>query len=52
MLIGKSTMPLLMQSGKLKLEGNKKIVGVIKSLIKSFTPDFEIIPGTASETAD
>lgn len=46
LLIGKETMPSLIQSGKLKLEGDAKIIQTIKSLLVPFKPNFEIIPGT------
>ncbi len=52
LLVGEINMPTLLQTGKLKLQGEAKIIAIIKSAIVPFTPDFEIIPGTTLKTDD
>lgn len=46
-MMGASTFDDLMATGKAKFDGDRKPYEQLKGLLVSFTPDFEILPGTA-----
>jgi alkyl sulfatase BDS1-like metallo-beta-lactamase superfamily hydrolase len=50
-MMGTSTFDNLIAAGKAKFEGDRKPFEQLRSLMVSFTPDFEILPGTAASTA-
>jgi hypothetical protein len=35
------------QEGKARFDGDRTVIGKIRDLMVTFTPDFEILPGTA-----
>jgi len=35
------------QEGKAKFDGDRTVIGKLRDLMVTFTPDFEILPGTA-----
>ncbi|QKJ67297.1 MBL fold metallo-hydrolase [Deefgea piscis] len=45
-MTGQSTFEKLAQSGKVKLDGNKAVLGQLMSTQEKFDPRFEILPGT------
>lgn len=47
-MMGQASFPDLVQAGKAKLEGNADLLARLGGLMVAFTPDFEILPGTAS----
>jgi alkyl sulfatase BDS1-like metallo-beta-lactamase superfamily hydrolase len=46
-VMGKSSIEQLIQSGKMTLQGDPKPLGQLKSVLTPFNPIFEILPGTA-----
>lgn len=46
-MMGQASFPDLVQAGKAKLDGNAELLGRLGALMVTFTPDFEILPGTA-----
>ena len=48
-MIGASTFDDLIKDGKAKFEGDRKPFDQLRSLMVSFTPNFEILPGTAAK---
>ena len=46
-LMGKATFDEQIAAGKAKLVGNREVYEQIKTVLVHFTPDFEIMPGTA-----
>ncbi len=50
-MMGTSTFDDLIGSGKAKFAGNRKPFDQLRSLLVTFTPDFEILPGTAAAKA-
>jgi alkyl sulfatase BDS1-like metallo-beta-lactamase superfamily hydrolase len=46
-MMGASTFDDLIATGKAKFDGDRKPYEQLKGLLVSFTPDFEILPGTA-----
>jgi alkyl sulfatase BDS1-like metallo-beta-lactamase superfamily hydrolase len=49
-MMGVSSFDDLIQSGKAKFEGDRKPFDQLRGLMVSFTPNFEILPGTAPKT--
>ena len=47
-MMGLSTFEAMKESGKAKFEGNYKHFEELRNLLVVFTPDFEIMPGTAA----
>jgi alkyl sulfatase BDS1-like metallo-beta-lactamase superfamily hydrolase len=45
-MAGLTTLPALIDEGKVTLAGDPKPLGQLRSLLVEFTPDFEIMPGT------
>jgi len=43
---GIATFDELVASGKIKLDGNRKPIDQLRSILTRFTPDFELMPGT------
>lgn len=48
-MMGRSSFELLAKDGKAKLEGDTKRLQQLASLLVKFTPNFEILPGTAAK---
>lgn len=48
-VMGKSSIEQLIQGGKMKLQGDPKPLGQLKSVLAPFNPIYEILPGTASK---
>ncbi len=48
-VMGKTSLEALIQSGKMAMQGDPKPLGIIKSLLSSFNPIFPILPGTAAK---
>jgi alkyl sulfatase BDS1-like metallo-beta-lactamase superfamily hydrolase len=48
-MMGANTFDDLIKAGKAKFEGDRKSFDQLRSLMVSFTPDFEILPGTAAK---
>ncbi len=46
-MMGVAGFDQLASEGKAKLEGNREIIHKLRDLMVTFTPDFEILPGTA-----
>jgi alkyl sulfatase BDS1-like metallo-beta-lactamase superfamily hydrolase len=46
-MMGVSTFDKLLESGKAKFDGDRRPFDQLRGLLVTFTPDFEIIPGTA-----
>ena len=49
-MMGRSTFDELLAAGKAKFEGNRTPFDQFRSILVRFTPDFEILPGTAAPT--
>jgi len=49
-MMGRSTFDDLIAAGKAKFEGNRAGFDQLRSILLPFTPDFEILPGTAPKT--
>ena len=47
-MMGASTFDDLIKAGKAKFEGDRKPYEQLKAILVAFTPDFEILPGTAA----
>ena len=47
-MMGVSTFDDLIKAGKAKFEGDRKPYEQIKGILVTFTPNFEILPGTAA----
>ncbi len=48
-MMGASTFDDLIKAGKAKFDGDRKPYEQLKGILVSFTPDFEILPGTAAK---
>ena len=48
-MMGANTFDDLVKDGKAKFEGDRKPFDQLRSLMVSFTPNFEILPGTAAK---
>lgn len=48
-MMGASTFEALATAGKAKLEGNRALLQQLGSIMVRFTPNFEILPGTANQ---
>jgi len=48
-MMGANTFDDLIKAGKAKFEGDRKPFDQLRSLMVPFTPDFEILPGTAAK---
>ena len=48
---GTATLNDLLKEGKAKFEGDRKPFEVLRSAMKRFMPDFEMVPGTSPEGA-
>src|SRR5512135_2246126 len=46
-MMGVATFDQLATEGKAKFDGDRTIIGKLRDLMVTFTPDFEILPGTA-----
>jgi alkyl sulfatase BDS1-like metallo-beta-lactamase superfamily hydrolase len=46
-MMGAASFDQLVASGKAKFEGDRKPFDQLRSLLVPFTPDFEVLPGTA-----
>lgn len=46
-MMGVATFDQLADEGKARFEGDRTIIGKLRDLMVTFTPDFEILPGTA-----
>jgi alkyl sulfatase BDS1-like metallo-beta-lactamase superfamily hydrolase len=49
-MMGVSSFDDLIKAGKAKFEGDRKPIDQLRELMVSFTPNFEILPGTAPQT--
>ncbi len=49
-MMGASTFDDLIKGGKAKFDGDRKPYEQLKSILVTFTPNFEILPGTAAPT--
>lgn len=50
-MMGTATFDDLINAGKAKFDGNRKPFDQLRSILVSFAPNFEIIPGTAPKSA-
>jgi len=48
--MGQASFDDLIARGKAKFEGDRKGFDQLRSILVAFTPDFEILPGTAAKT--
>jgi alkyl sulfatase BDS1-like metallo-beta-lactamase superfamily hydrolase len=46
-MMGVASFDQLAQEGKARFEGDRTVIGKLRDLLVAFTPDFEILPGTA-----
>jgi alkyl sulfatase BDS1-like metallo-beta-lactamase superfamily hydrolase len=46
-MMGQASFDQLEKEDKAKLEGDRAVIGKLRDLMVTFTPDFEILPGTA-----
>ena len=46
-MMGTASFDQLAQEGKARFDGDRTIIGKLRDLMITFTPDFEILPGTA-----
>jgi alkyl sulfatase BDS1-like metallo-beta-lactamase superfamily hydrolase len=46
-MMGAASFDQLATEGKAKFDGDRTIIGKLRDLMVTFTPDFEILPGTA-----
>jgi hypothetical protein len=46
-MMGVASFDQLGQEGKARFDGDRSIIGKLRDLMVTFTPDFEILPGTA-----
>ena len=51
-MMGVSSFDDLIKAGKAKFEGDRKPLDQLRGLMVAFTPDFEILPGTAPQQAE
>ncbi|MFN8599920.1 MAG: alkyl sulfatase C-terminal domain-containing protein, partial [Candidatus Binatia bacterium] len=49
-MMGVTSFDDLIASGKAKFEGDRKPFDQLRSILVPFTPDFEVLPGTAPKT--
>jgi alkyl sulfatase BDS1-like metallo-beta-lactamase superfamily hydrolase len=49
-MMGQASFDDLIAQGKAKFEGDRKGFDQLRSILVAFTPDFEILPGTAAKT--
>ncbi|MEY3481950.1 MAG: hypothetical protein RIQ71_2725 [Verrucomicrobiota bacterium] len=47
-MLGQSSFEQLENDGKAQLDGDRTVIGKLRDLMVAFTPDFEILPGTAT----
>ena len=50
-MMGTASFDQLVQEGKARMQGNRKVLAQLRDLMVAFTPDFEILPGTAASKA-
>jgi alkyl sulfatase BDS1-like metallo-beta-lactamase superfamily hydrolase len=48
---GQTTFEKLLAEGKVKFEGDRKAFDQLRSTLTTFTPDFELMPGTKAKKA-
>jgi alkyl sulfatase BDS1-like metallo-beta-lactamase superfamily hydrolase len=48
-MLGVAGFDQLAAEGKAKMEGNREIIHALRDMMVTFTPDFEILPGTAPD---
>jgi alkyl sulfatase BDS1-like metallo-beta-lactamase superfamily hydrolase len=46
-MMGATTFDQLAAEGKVRFDGDRAVIGKLRDLMVTFTPDFEILPGTA-----
>ena len=46
LMMGAATFSDLVNSGKIKLAGNRTVIEQLQAMLVQFSPDFEIMPGT------
>ena len=46
-MMGTASFDQLAQEGKVRFDGDRSIIATLRDLMVTFTPDFEILPGTA-----
>jgi alkyl sulfatase BDS1-like metallo-beta-lactamase superfamily hydrolase len=49
-MMGRSSFDDLIKAGKAKFEGDRKPFDQLRGILVAFSPNFEILPGTAAET--
>ena len=50
-MMGVATFDQLADEGKARFDGDRTIIHKLRDLMVTFTPDFEILPGTAPDAA-
>ena len=50
-MMGVATFDQLAQEGKARFDGDRSVIYKLRDLMVTFTPDFEILPGTAPDAA-
>jgi alkyl sulfatase BDS1-like metallo-beta-lactamase superfamily hydrolase len=50
-MMGQKTFDDLLKDGKAKFDGNLKPFDQLRGILVKFTPDFEVLPGTAAAPA-
>ena len=48
LMMGAATFSDLVNSGKIKLAGNRTVIELLQAMLVQFSPDFEIMPGTTA----
>jgi alkyl sulfatase BDS1-like metallo-beta-lactamase superfamily hydrolase len=46
-MMGVASFDQLVQEGKARFDGDRTVIGKLRDMLVTFTPDFEILPGTA-----
>jgi len=46
-MMGVANFDQLAQEGKARFDGDRTVIAKLRDLLVTFTPDFEILPGTA-----
>jgi hypothetical protein len=46
-MMGVASFDQLVQEGKARYDGDAAVIGKLRDLMVAFSPDFEILPGTA-----
>jgi alkyl sulfatase BDS1-like metallo-beta-lactamase superfamily hydrolase len=49
-MMGTASFEQLAAEGKARMQGNRKVLAQLRDLMVTFTPNFEILPGTAART--